>query len=123
LFIHWIVVKTNRQSGYVNDIAKDCNNCDCIDVMNVVSRAINDNKILMKLDDENKIKLEEIHKYIQLIFENLDSYVRSNHRILYPDEKDDDDSMLNCNMVDQCNSRLNDFMSSNTLTIDTNSSK
>ena len=118
LFIHWIVTKTNRQSGYVNDVARNYNNCNCIDVIQVLMRIINDNKLLLRLNDENIAKINDIYEHFNLILNNLDTYVRTNHRILYPDETDDVDERLNYDMIEYCNEKMAQFMSSNTIELD-----
>lgn len=118
LFIHWIITKTKRHSGYVNEIARNCNNCDSTDVLKVLMRIIADNKVMLQLNEENVKKLNDIYEHFQLITTHLDKYVRTNHRLIYPDETDNDDPRLEYDMIEYCNTKMTDFMSSNALEID-----
>lgn len=118
LFISWIVTKTKRQSGYVNEIARNYNNCNTIDVLRVLMTIIDNNKSLLRLNEENTKKLDDIYGHYTLILSHLDNYVRVDHRVLYPDEEDDDDPRLDYDMIEYCNMKMTDFMSSNMIEID-----
>lgn len=112
-FMFWLTSKANRQPGYINKISNNCNNGDTIDIMMVTTNIINDNINIIILKKEDKDKLVTLKKYFDLILTHLDDTIRTNFRVLYPEEQDDEDPMLKCDMLSECNALLNDILSPN----------
>jgi len=98
-FLSWLVKISNRQEGYINFMAtnKDPNNA--IDILQVVYNCIDDNECCLTLSAENIIKIDKMKQTIYLILNNLDHSVRTDRHIIYDDEKDDENPLLDCDML------------------------
>lgn len=114
-FMFWIVLKTNKQPGYIDNLSKDSDNTNCIDVMKVTTRVISDNIVEIIVKEEYKKKILELKEYFELILLHIDDTVRTNFRVLYPEDRDDENPKLKCDMLSECNALMSDILSSNSL--------
>lgn len=114
-FMFWIVSKTNKQSGYIDNLSKNNDNSNCIDIMKVTLKVIDDNIIEIVVKEEYKKKITELKEYFELILSHLNDTVRINFRVLYPEDRDDENPKLKCDMLSECNALMNDILSSNLL--------
>ena len=112
-FISFISNNVNRQEGYVQSIAKDADPSNIPDIIKVLTIVIDQNYDILNLKDEDKEKIVILRKYFGLILDNLDKYIRYKQHIVYDDEEDDDDPMLDCDMITETNNRLMDILSIN----------
>ena len=109
--ISWVTKKANRNSGYVNHMSSGKMPYKTLDVMNVMYNIIDDNDYCFPDKSEELIKLTLINKYCKLIMENLDNAIRTDPNIVYDDEKDNEDPLLNCDMLTETFCLMNDLFS------------
>ena len=110
-FMFWITTKANKQSGYLDKMAGNCDNGNTIDVMTITTNVIDDNIDAIIVEEEEKKKILSLKKYFDLILTHLDDTVRTNFRVLYPEDCDDEDPMLKCDMLTESNALMSDILS------------
>ena len=98
-FLFWIKIKTNKRDGYIDYMSRGKDPAIITDMIIVLDEIIIDVQDQINLKKEQMDHFLKLHEIITLIINNIDKEIRSKPHIIYDDEQDDDNPLLNSNMI------------------------
>lgn len=99
-FLSWLVKTTNRQPGYMTYMSQNKNPMNIIDILHVLINCIDDNECYLTIEKKQKDMILKLKKIATLILEHLDDSIRTDPHLIYDEETDDEDPLLQENMMD-----------------------
>ena len=100
-FLYWIKIKLNKKEGWIDFMSKGKDSMVMTDVITVLNLIVTDvsEQISYILNKEQNIKFKELEIISKLIIENFDKPIRSNPNIIYDEDEENSDPIINCNMI------------------------
>ena len=100
-FLYWIKVKLNKKDGWIDFMSRGKDSMVMTDVIIVLNLIVTDisEQISYILTKEQNIKFKELEIISKLIIENFDKPIRCNPNIIYDEDNEISDPIINCNMI------------------------
>ena len=98
-FIKWLIKLTQRQSGYLTFMSQNKDPTNVIDILTVLIDCIDDNECYLTIDKKHKELILILKNLSQLVLEHLDDNIRNDPHLIYDEETDDENPLLQQDML------------------------
>ena len=100
-YLYWIKIKLNKKEGWIDFMSRGKDSMVMTDVITVLNLIVTDvsEQISYILNKEQNIKFKELEIISKLIIENFDKPIRSNPNIIYDEDEENSDPIINSNMI------------------------